>query len=101
MQKAPQTPPQAAGVPFEQYAELAEELAGHPDLLPYLAKLQAFIENDRFVILADTFTNRMLQRGTNAKTLADAVRAVTGRAYEPVFRDRAPKGSENPPINEL
>ncbi|MCH5184088.1 MAG: DNA polymerase III subunit gamma/tau [Oscillospiraceae bacterium] len=99
--EAPQAPPQETGVPFEQYAELAEELAGHPDLLPYLTKLQAFIENDRFVIVADAFTNRMLQRGTNAATLAEAVRAVTGRSYTPVFRDRVPKSNENAPINEL
>lgn len=98
---APKEAPQEAGAPFEQYAELAEELAGHPDLLPYLTKLQAFIENGRFVILADAFTNRMLQRGNNAQTLAEAIRAVTGRSYELIFRDRTQKGAENAPINEL
>lgn len=89
------------GVKFEQYAELAEELAGHPDLLPYVQKLQAYIEGGRFLILADAFTNRMLQRGTNAQTLAEAVRAVTGQAYELIFRDRTQENSGNNPIDEL
>ena len=98
---APKEAPQAAGIPFEQYAELAEEMAGHPDLLPYLTKLQAFLEGDSFVILADAFTNRMLQRGTNAQTLADAVRTVTGRGYRLIFRDRAQGSGGNTPIDEL
>lgn len=98
---APKTPPQRTGIPFEQYAELAEEMAGHPDLLPYLTKLQAFFEGDCFVILADTFTNRMLQRGSNAQTLAEAIHAVTGRDYRLIFRDRAQGSNGSAPIDEL
>lgn len=86
---------------FAQYAELAEELAGHPDLLPYVRKLTATVEGDRFVVLADAFTNRMLQRGSNAQALADAVRAVTGKPYVLLFRDRAPGESGPNPIEEL
>ncbi len=85
---------------FRQYAELAEELAGHPDLLPCVRRLTATVEGDKFVILADPFTNRMLQRGDNAQALADAVRAVTGKPCVLVFRDRAPGGGPKP-IEEL
>lgn len=102
---APTAPPSEAqkpnGIPFEQYAELAEEMAGHPDLLPYLTKLQAFIEGDRFIILADSFTNRMLQRGNNAGTLMEAIRAVTGRSYELIFRERTAGSGGSAPIDEL
>lgn len=90
-----------AGVAFEQYAELAEEMAGHPDLLPYVQKIQAVIEGNRFVVLADGFTNRMLQLGNNVQTLAEAVRIVTGQDYEVVFRDCAPRADGSTPIDEL
>ncbi len=87
--------------PFTQVAELAEELMGHPDLLPYVQKIQAVLENGTFVITADSFTNRMLQNGTNEQTLRDAVRVVTGQPYELVFREQKKQNTAETLIDEL
>ena len=86
--------------PFTRYAELAEEMMGHPDLLPYIQKIKVSLEDGKFVITADSFTNQMLQLGSNPQALNDAVKMVTGQAYEIVFRDRT-KAMEEDPLNEL
>ena len=104
--KAPPAPktaspaPKKAGEAFTRYAELAEEMMGHPDLLPYIQKIKASLENGKFVIYADGFTNQMLQLGSNTQALSDAIRMVMGQAYEIEFRDRA-KVQEDDPLNDL
>jgi len=85
---------------FTQYAELAEEMAGHPDLLPYVQKIKAVIEGDKFIIIADPFTNSMLQLGSNASLLAEAVNVVSGAQYTLEFRERN-KAQEFDPLDEL
>ncbi len=80
---------------FSKYAELAEEMMGHPDLLPYIQKIEAIIEEDSFIITADSFTIRMLQLGNNAQAVAAAVQAVTGRSYKLVFRERGQEQTEH------
>ena len=57
-------------------------------------------KDGKFVITADRFTNQMLQLGSNPQALAEAVRMVTGQAYEIIFRDRT-KAMEEDPLNEL
>jgi len=94
------SPERKSGEAFTKYAELAEEMMGHPDLLPYIQKIKVSIEDGKFVITADGFTNQMLQLGSNPQALNEAVRMVTGRAYEIVFRDRT-KAMEEDPLNEL
>ena len=86
--------------PFAQYAELAEELQVYPDIFPFVQKIKASIEDGKFVIYADPFTNSMLQLGNNASLLADAVKVVTGVPYTLEFRDRQ-KSVENDPLDEL
>ena len=98
--EAPKATATSRGEAFTQYAELAEEMMGHPDLLPYVQKIKAVIENDSFVVISDGFTIRMLQLGSNLQCLTDAVRIVTGKAYELVFRERT-KAMEEDPLNEL
>lgn len=97
-------PPAAASAPtgeaFAQYADLMEEMMGYPDLLPYVQKIKAVIENGVFVVISDGFTVRMLQLGNNAQHLADAVRIVTGKPYKIEFRERT-KEMEDNPLNEL
>lgn len=90
----------ASGQIFSQYAELAEEMMGHPDLLPYVQKIKACIEDGKFIIIADPFTNTMLQLGNNKQLLTEAVRVVTGTLYELEFRERG-KGLNENPIDEL
>jgi len=85
---------------FTQYAELAEEMAAHPDLLPYVQKIKATIEGDKFIVTADLFTNNMLQLGGNASLLAEAVSVVTGVRYTLEFRVRN-KAQEFDPLDEL
>ena len=92
--------PKSNGKAFTKYAELAEEMMGHPDLLPYIQKIKASIEDGKFVITADAFTNQMLQLGSNPQALNEAVRMVTGQAYEILFRDRT-NAQEEDPLNEL
>lgn len=98
--KAASPAPKKAGEAFTRYAELAEEMMGHPDLLPYIQKIKASLENGKFVIYADGFTNQMLQLGSNTQALSDAIRMVMGQAYEIEFRDRA-KVQEDDPLNDL
>ena len=107
-QTAPTTPkteasaksPVLKGEAFGQYADLLEEMMGYPDLLPYVQKTKAVIENGVFVVISDGFTIRMLQLGDNLQHLTDAVRIVTGKPYEITFRERTKEQEENP-INEL
>ncbi len=94
------SPERKIGEAFSKYAELAEEMMGHPDLLPYIQKIKASLEDGKFVITADRFTNQMLQLGSNPQALGEAVRMVTGQAYEIIFRDRT-KAMEEDPLNEL
>ena len=42
----------------------------------------------------------MLQLGSNPQAISEAVRMVTGQAYEVVFRDRT-RAMEDDPMNEL
>ena len=65
-----------------------------------MQKIKASIEDGKFVIYADPFTNSMLQLGNNASLLADAVKVVTGVPYTLEFRDRQ-KSVENDPLDEL
>ncbi len=97
---ANRAPAERSGVTFTKYAELAEEMMGHPDLLPYIQKIKASIEDGKFIITAEAFTNQMLQLGSNPQAISEAVRMVTGQAYEVVFRDRT-KAMEDDPMNEL
>ena len=87
-------------LPFEQFAELAEEMAGHPDLLPYMQKIKAYVSGDRFIVSADLFTVRMLQLGDNPKVLADAVRIVTKKEYTLGFTEKEVEAGPSP-IDEL
>ncbi len=90
----------SSGKAFAQYAELAEELQVYPDIFPFVQKIKASIEDNKFVIYADPFTNSMLQLGNNASLLADAVKVVTGVPYTLEFKDRQ-KYTENDPLDEL
>ena len=88
------------GEAFAQYAELAEEMMGYPDLLPYVQKMKAVVEDGTLVFISDGFTIRMMQLGSNLQHLTDAVRIVTGKPYEIAFRERT-KEMEDNPLNEL
>ena len=94
------TPATPQGELFSQYSDLMEEMMGYPDLLPYVQKTKAVIENGVFVVISDGFTIRMLQLGNNLQHLQDAVRIVTGKSYEITFRERT-KDAEDNPLNEL
>jgi hypothetical protein len=96
------TPIQVApsGEVFAQYAELAEEMMGYPDLLPYVQKMKAVVEGGTLVFISDSFTIRMMQLGSNLQHLTDAVHIVTGKPYEIAFRERT-KEMEDNPLNEL
>ena len=86
--------------PFDKFGELAEEMAGHPDLLPYMQMLKAYVSGDDFIIQADSFTLGMLKLGNNEKVFADAVRIVTGKEYRIVFTEKEIEESASP-VDEL
>ena len=88
------------GQQFTQYAELAEEVIGYPNLLPFVQKIRASIEDDKFVIIADAFTNNMLRLGGNESILAEAVKVVTGVPYTLEFRERD-AATVDDPLDEL
>ncbi len=85
---------------FAQFAELVEEIMGHPDLIPYVQKAKAVIEDGSFVFISDGFTLQMLQLDSNLQILTEAVRIVTGKPYTVLFRERT-KAMEDDPMNEL
>lgn len=96
----PSGKPDAGLSPFPQLAELAEELAGHPDLTAFFERIRAFVSGNEFIIASDAFTAQILSRESNAKLLSDAVRTVTGKEYRVAFRESVPE-KENAPIDEL
>ena len=86
--------------PFEKFGELAEEMAGHPDLLPYMQMIRAYVSGDDFLIQADSFTLGMLRLGNNEAVFADAVKLVTGKEYRIVFTEKQIEETASP-VDEL
>lgn len=95
--------PAVPSATFTQYEDLVEEMINHPDLLPYIRKIQIAEETETYVIYADTFTLRMLQLGNNSGILSEAIQTVTGKAYPLRFceQTQAPIQNHHAFIDEL
>ncbi|MBQ0092845.1 MAG: DNA polymerase III subunit gamma/tau [Clostridiales bacterium] len=98
-QTAP-APKTSAARPFDKLDELTEEMAGHPDLLPFVQSLRAFVSGDELIFRADPFTLTILQTEDNLATLAEAVKLVTGKEYRLVFTENQIE-EQNAPVDEL